>query len=105
VILDVMGSSEASAFGRQITTSKNVSSVDVPRIFIGEKTKVFDQNYREVVPGSGTVGFIARGGPVPIGYYKEPEKSAEAFVKIDGQRYSIPGDMATVENDGSLRFL
>lgn len=105
VILDVMGSSEAASFGRQIVTSDNIEDGSVPRIYIGDKTKVFDQDNKEVIPGSNTIGFIARGGPVPVGYYKEPEKSAKTFVSIDGQRYSIPGDMAMVESDGSLRFL
>ncbi len=41
----------------------------------------------------------------PIGYYKDPEKSAATFQVIDGVRYSIPGDFATVDADGTVRLL
>ena len=41
----------------------------------------------------------------PLGYYKDPEKSARTFRVIDGVRYSFPGDLATVNDDGSLNLL
>ena len=44
-------------------------------------------------------------GHTPIGYYKDPEKSAATFQVIDGVRYSIPGDFATVDADGTVRLL
>jgi acyl-CoA synthetase (AMP-forming)/AMP-acid ligase II len=66
---------------------------------------VLDENLRPVAPGSGVVGKIARGGNVPLGYYKDPKKSAEVFVTVDGRRYSIPGDFAKVEADGSITLL
>ncbi len=60
---------------------------------------------RDVEPGSGETGRVAVRGYTPIGYYKDPEKSAATFVTIDGATYSIPGDYATVEADGSLTLL
>ena len=48
---------------------------------------------------------VAAGGTVPLGYYKDPEKSAQTFRVIDGVRYSFPGDWATVEADGTLTLL
>ena len=60
---------------------------------------------RDVVAGSGEPGLVAVGGPQPLGYYKDPEKSAKTFRVIDGKRYSIPGDWATVDADGTLRLL
>ena len=48
---------------------------------------------------------VANGGMVPIGYYKDPEKSARTFRDVDGVRYSFPGDMATVDADGTLMLL
>ena len=48
---------------------------------------------------------VAAGGIVPIGYFKDPEKSARTFRVIDGVRYSFPGDMAKVAADGSLILL
>ena len=58
-----------------------------------------------MVPGSGEVGMVANGGMVPLGYYKDPEKSARTFREVNGVRYSFPGDMATVEADGRITLL
>ena len=48
---------------------------------------------------------VAVRGLGPVGYYKDAEKTASTFRVIDGERYSIPGDYATVEADGTLRLL
>jgi len=48
---------------------------------------------------------LATTGPVPLGYYNDPVKTAETFVEIDGRRWSLPGDMATVEADGTIALL
>ncbi len=58
-----------------------------------------------VEPGSGVRGRVAVPGHVPIGYYKDPEKSAATFITHDGVRYSMPGDYATIEADGSITLL
>ena len=55
--------------------------------------------------GSGEMGRVAMRGHTPIGYYKDPAKSAATFQVIDGVRYSIPGDFATVDADGTVRLL
>ena len=68
-------------------------------------TKVFTDDGREVQPGSDEIGMVAAGGNVPLGYYKDPEKSARTFRVIDGVRYSFPGDMAQVAADGTLILL
>ena len=72
---------------------------------VGEYTKVFAEDLTEVVPGSGQTGRVAVGGHQPIGYYKDPEKTAATFLTVEGKRYSIPGDFATVEADGSITLL
>src|SRR5205085_12639471 len=59
----------------------------------------------DVQPGSGQIGRVAARGRAPVGYYKDPEKSERTFPVIDGERYSMPGDYATVEADGTLRLL
>jgi acyl-CoA synthetase (AMP-forming)/AMP-acid ligase II len=57
-------------------------------------------------PGSDKIGRIARFGHIPLEYYKDPVKTAETFVTgPDGVRYSIPGDFARVEADGSVTLL
>jgi acyl-CoA synthetase (AMP-forming)/AMP-acid ligase II len=68
-------------------------------------TLVIDDDMQPVQPGSGVEGWLAAGGRVPIGYHNDPEKSARTFVTIDGKRYSIPGDRALVEADGTIRLL
>ena len=102
VLLDAMGSTEGS-MGTQITM-KGVPP-DTARFQQVPTTKVFTEDGRAVVPGSGEAGLVAAGGNVPLGYYKDPEKSARTFRVIDGQRYSFPGDWATIDADGSIRLL
>jgi acyl-CoA synthetase (AMP-forming)/AMP-acid ligase II len=68
-------------------------------------TLVIDDDMQPVQPGSGVEGWLAAGGRVPIGYHNDPEKSARTFVTIDGKRYSIPGDRALIEADGTIRLL
>jgi acyl-CoA synthetase (AMP-forming)/AMP-acid ligase II len=55
--------------------------------------------------GPGQVGRLARGGHVPLGYYKDPAKTAAMFAEVDGQRYAVPGDLARVEADGTVTLL
>src|SRR5207244_2301887 len=63
------------------------------------------EDRREGQPGSGEPGVVAHGGAIPVGYYKDPEKTARTFRVIDGVRYVIPGDWCTVEADGALTLL
>jgi len=72
---------------------------------VGDRCKVFSEDHREIAPGSGEKGFIARSGPIPVGYYKDAEKTAKTFPTINGVRYSIPGDWCIVEADGTLTLL
>ena len=55
--------------------------------------------------GPGEVGRLARGGHVPLGYYKDPEKTSATFLEVDGKRYSVPGDFARIEADGTVTLL
>jgi fatty-acyl-CoA synthase len=103
LLADLFGSSEAIGFGRSVTSAKGES--DTARFTIGESCKVFTEDRREVEPGSGEAGFIARTGPIPLGYYKDPEKSESTFPTINGVRYSIPGDWCTVAADGEITLL
>ncbi len=68
-------------------------------------TVVVGEDLAPVTPGSGEVGRLATSGYVPIGYYNDPVKTAETFVEFDGRRWSLPGDMATVDSDGTIRLL
>jgi len=66
---------------------------------------VIDEDGKEIAPGSGKRGRLALGGPLPVGYYKDPVKSEETWPTLDGRRYSIPGDFATIEADGTITLL
>ncbi|GAC70524.1 AMP-binding protein [Gordonia soli] len=71
-----------------------------------DKMMVVDEKLNRLEPGSGDVGYIARIGNVPLGYYKDEEKSARTFPTLpDGTRISVLGDMGYVEADGSIVFL
>jgi fatty-acyl-CoA synthase len=103
VLTDSFGASEAVGFGRSDTTGDG--KTEIARFMLGESCKVFTEDFREVKPGSGEIGYVARSGPIPRGYYKDPEKSAKTFPVIDGVRYSMPGDFCKVEADGTLTLL
>jgi acyl-CoA synthetase (AMP-forming)/AMP-acid ligase II/acyl-coenzyme A thioesterase PaaI-like protein len=76
-----------------------------PRFFFDGTTAVLDENLRPLPPGSGAIGKVARRGRIPVGYYNDPEKTAATFLTIDGERWVMPGDLATVEEDGSITVL
>jgi acyl-CoA synthetase (AMP-forming)/AMP-acid ligase II len=102
ILFDVLGSSEGG-IGTQITTRGNVG--ETATFSMGLTTKVFTEDDREVVPGSGESGMVAMSGVVPLGYFKDDAKSRATFKSIDGVRYSFPGDWALVEADGTLTLL
>lgn len=103
LLVDAFGSSEALGFGSSVSGAG--STAESARFTIGPDCKVFTEDFKEVEPGSGVKGFIARPGPIPMGYYKDEKKTAQTFPTVDGVRYSIPGDWCTVEADGTLNLL
>lgn len=65
-----------------------------------------DERLEQIPAGSDQIGYIARVGNVPLGYYKDEEKSARTFpTRADGTRISVLGDMGTIEADGTIVFL
>lgn len=103
IMTDSFGSSEGLGFGSSLMTADG--EIQTAKFQIGDTCKVFDEEDNEVVPGSGKPGFIAIPGNIPVGYYKDEEKTAKTFRTVGGVRYSIPGDWCTVEEDGSLTLL
>jgi acyl-CoA synthetase (AMP-forming)/AMP-acid ligase II len=102
-IVDGLGSSETGVMGNKISAGE--AGEREPRFMVNESTIVLDDDNHKVEPGSGVVGRIARRGHVPIGYYNAPEKSANTFIEVDGERWAIPGDLASVEADGRILLL
>ncbi len=103
LLVDQFSSSEALGMGSSVSTADGASAT--ARFALGRNARVIDHRGRDVEPGSDQVGRVAVGGLQPVGYYKDPAKTAETFVELDGQRYSIPGDYAMVEADGTLTLL
>jgi len=102
VLSDIMGSTEGG-MGSSTTTRENRS--ETARFELNDGVRVITDDDRFVEPGSGEIGKLATSGLVPLGYYKDPEKSAATFREVAGVRYSFPGDYATVEADGSIHLL
>ena len=105
-LLDAIGSSESGSTGLTVVKKGQTQlSNGGLRIQPGVTTTVLDKDFKPVKPGSGIVGKLARFGNIPIGYYRDPEKSAETFVTVDDVRYVIPGDYALYEEDGTITML
>ncbi len=102
VITDAIGSSETGFTGLGFV-SAGTKKTEGPTVTAGPSTIVIDEQNRPVGPGE--VGRIARGGHIPLGYYKDAVKTAALFADVDGVRYAVPGDYARVEEDGSITLL
>lgn len=98
-LVDAYGASET---GHQGTMAAESSPEKGLRFTMNDNTTVLDDDLKPVEPGSGVVGRVALKGHVPLGYYNDPEKTATTFKEIDGQRWVLPGDMATIEADGTV---
>jgi len=103
VLMDSFGSSEAVGFGTELTTKDG--AVQLGRFKLGPNCKVFTPDGEEIPPGSDQAGYVARSGPIPLGYYKDEKKTAETFRTLQGRRWSMPGDFCRVKADGTLELL
>ena len=104
VMIDSLGSSEAIGMA-QNTTSADGTTEATARFRLGPNTKVLTEDGREVRPGTDELGRVAIKGHTPIGYYKDEAKSASTFQVFAGVRWSIPGDWARVDADGTVHLL
>ena len=106
-IVDGFGSSETGAQGSQRAEAGTPPPEGVTAFKpYGETTKVLDEVSRTAIePGSDEVGRVALRGRIPQGYYNDPVKTAETFVEVDGDRWVLTGDLATVAADGTITLL
>ena len=87
-------------------TPSGGSTGGLPRVAPMADVIVVDDDMQPLTPGDGQVGKVARGGNIPLGYYKDPEKTARTFLTgPDGRRYVVAGDFARWEEDGSITLL
>ena len=103
LMVDNLGSSEAIGMAR--SSSKAGATASTAGFQLGPNTRVITEDGRDVVAGSGEQGLVALKGRGPIGYYKDRDKTAATFRTIDGERWTIPGDFASVAADGSVKLL
>ncbi|MCD4525910.1 acyl-CoA synthetase [Nocardioides sp. cx-173] len=106
VFTDSVGASETGFQGMGMQ-DRNAISHDGPVVGLGPASVVIgdDDHVLDLATNVGRIGRLGRGGSVPVGYYKDPEKSAKTFLEIDGERYSVPGDFARIETDGRVTLL
>jgi len=104
-ILDAVGSSESGAQASNFSTKETGGTTG--QFDLGPDNIVISDDYQRVlgVEDEAEEGWLAREGDVPLGYYKDREKSAQTFPVVDGKRYSVPGDRARVGADGRLQLL
>jgi fatty-acyl-CoA synthase len=103
-ILDALGSSESGQQASQISRSGGKTSSGDFDLF--EDNVILKGDFSALVPpGSEEQGWLARRGFVPLGYYRDAEKTRKTFPVVDGVRYSVPGDRALIDADGRLRLL
>jgi 3-oxocholest-4-en-26-oate---CoA ligase len=97
MIMDRFGSSEAGAQGAVEVGASG------PRFVMSDDTAVLDDDLQPLVPGDGRIGRLARTGRIPLGYYKDEAKTAATFpTDRNGVRWSVPGDLASVAEDGVI---
>ncbi len=99
MITDRFGSSEGGAHGAV------ESGASGPRFAMSDDTTVLDDDLRPLSPGDGRIGKLARTGRIPLGYFRDEAKTAATFpVDAEGVRWSVPGDLATIEADGTIHL-
>jgi len=105
MIFDMIGASEGGPFALSMT----MPGTEPPEtaIFTAPPNVVtIDPATGAVLPrGSDTPGMLGASGPMPRGYWNDEEKTAETFRTIDGIRYTVPGDFATIAEDGTVSLL
>ena len=105
IIIDAIGSSETGFSGMGIISKETSHSGGGPRVKADLSTVVLREDGSIIEPGSGEIGILARTGHIPLRYYNDPVKSDKTFKVYNGVRYSIPGDQARVEDDGTVTML
>ena len=100
IITDGYGASET---GSAAVGIDNDNDMDAVKFTVDANTAVLDDDLERIPAGSGRKGMLARTGHIPLGYYKDPVKTAETFVTDPhGTRWVVPGDLAEIDADGML---
>ena len=103
MVQDGFGSTETGTVAGQVSAGGTVKEQFA--FTADDTTTVLDENHEPLTPGDGRTGHVARRGRIPLGYYNDPEKTAATFVEKDGVRWVLPGDIASINADGSILLL
>ncbi len=103
IVIDALGSSEA--LGAASSVSRSAGDGETGRFQLGPNTRLLTDDGRDVTPGTDEVGRLAVGGRIPLGYHNDPEKTASTFLTVDGERFAVAGDYATLSTEGTIEFL
>lgn len=60
---------------------------------------------RILSPGDDEIGWVARSGRIPLGYFKDPDATRATFRRVGDWRVVIAGDRAKLTADGKLTLL
>jgi fatty-acyl-CoA synthase len=100
MIFDGFGSSETGAQGASLTTKGDAVA---PAFRMDDGTVVLDAGLtRQLEAGENEVGWLARSGYLPLGYFHDREKTQRTYPTVAGVRYAVPGDRAQIAADGSV---
>jgi acyl-CoA synthetase (AMP-forming)/AMP-acid ligase II len=102
LLIDSLGASEGIMTR---TETRDGDDIAPARFRASDRVVVVTEDGQFAQPGDNLIGMLGVGGAIPLGYYKDPQKTAATFRSVGGRRYSIPGDYATVEADGTIRLL
>ncbi len=104
MIIDGFGASETGGQGTQVHVRGAKPTTGTFRM--NEQTTVLkDDLSGPLEPGSPESGWLARSGHVPLGYYKDADKTARTFPVLGGIRWAVPGDHAILTADGTINVL
>jgi acyl-CoA synthetase (AMP-forming)/AMP-acid ligase II len=102
LVVDGYGASETGGQGQSVSVAGS-EIASGPRFSVNDQTAVLGEDLAPLP--AGVVGRLARRGHIPLGYYKDADKTAETFPVVDGVRWSVPGDHAVIEDDGTITLL
>jgi 3-oxocholest-4-en-26-oate---CoA ligase len=102
VCRDLVAASEGGPFA--VAETRRGDEAVTARFTLLPGIRVVDEAGRDVVPGSGQVGMLAAPADDEIGYLGDDAKTAQTFRTFAGQRWVVPGDLASLEADGSVMF-
>jgi acyl-CoA synthetase (AMP-forming)/AMP-acid ligase II len=105
VVVDSIGATETGMNGIKVAQHHEQSHGGPATVQPSLDSIVVDDELKPIPPGSDQIGRVARTGNIPLGYYNDPERTAQVFFEADGVRYSVPGDFAKVEADGQVTLL